>query len=291
MIDSMHCSPCLRHARRWAGPLAVVVGCALLAGCTRPESVAASEAGSSARLDVAPLYSEAYQGRLPCLGCGEQPVDSEIVLYRERRTGAPAGYQLNQNYLTDAGEPVYTSQHGSWVVTQNGTRADDHPVYRLTPDDPEGAVVVVEQRDADTLMPVGAMARQLDEQPLERVAAPARGDLTITEADSGLPIAIRVGETLTVSLAAERGGRFAWYLVTPPEGALEPLGSPMRVAAGQIRQQVERDSTAVWQFRGRYPGEMALRFELRSPAASRPSSSTPPEAAPGRVVRYSVNIR
>ncbi|KAA0016485.1 protease inhibitor I42 family protein [Salinicola corii] len=263
---------------------AMLLGLALT-GCTRPEGLDKRQDVISSRLDVAPFYSEAYEGRLDCPGCGHGRADSELVLYRERRTGTPAGYQLNQRYPLDPADRrslVETSHHGRWSIMQNGASPRDQPVYRFEPDDPTRHVFLLEQVDRDTLMARGG-AGQTGVVGLRRSVASARGDLSVTEADSGLPIAIQVGQTLTVSLAADASGRFDWRLVAPPDGALEPLGSPMRVAAGQVRQQVENDSTAVWQFLGSHPGEIVLRFELSSLSESLISSS--------RVVRYPVRVQ
>lgn len=270
----------LSRTRRYA---AIVALCGLsLGGCTRPDGFDTWQGSAGSRLDVAPLYSEAYSGRLVCLDCERSDVDSELVLYRERRTGAPAGYQLNQRYTDAQGAAAETSHHGRWLIMGNGASANDQPVYRLQPDDATLPALLLEQTDEDTLVARNS-AGQTDRAELKRSLGPAMGDLSITEADSGLPVAIQVGQTLTVSLAAEAGNRFGWRLIAPPEGALEPLGSPMRVAAGQIRQQVEANSTAVWQFLGRYPGEVALRFELQS--------LTQPQAAPARIVRYRIHVQ
>lgn len=266
---------------------AMLLGLAVT-GCTRPEGLDRRQDVISSRLDVAPFYSEAYEGRLACPACGGGPADSELVLYREKRTGTPAGYQLNQRYPFDQRVPadrrsmMETSHHGHWSILQNGASPRDQPVYRFEPDDPTRHAFLLEQVDRDTLVARDEAGRP-EAVGLRRSAAPVRGDLSVTEADSGLPVAIQVGQTLTVSLAADAGGRFDWRLVTSPEEALEPLGSPMRVATGRVRQQVENDSTAVWQFLGRYPGDIVLRFELSSLAESGNS--------PSRVVRYPVRVR
>lgn len=263
---------------------AVLLGLALI-GCTRPEGLDRRQDVISSRLDVAPFYSEAYEGRLACPACGGGRVDSELVLYRERRTGTPAGYQLNQRYQRDPADRrpvVEASHHGRWSIMQNGASPRDQPVYRFEPDDPTQHAFLLEQVDRDTLMARDEVGRP-EAAGLRRSAAPVRGDLSVTEADSGLPVAIQVGQTLTVSLAADAGGRFDWRLVTSPEDALEPLGSPMRVATGRVRQQVENDSTAVWQFLGRHPGDIVLRFES--------SSLAEPGHSPPRVVRYPVRVR
>lgn len=276
MIDPM------RFSRPRSYAAVVALCCLSLGGCTRPDGFDSWQGAAGSRLDVAPLYSEAYSGRVACLGCQQNDVDSELVFYRERRTGAPAGYQLNQRYLDGQGVNAETSHHGNWLIMQNGASANDHPVYRLQPDDSALPALLLEQTDADTLVARDS-AERAGAAKLQRTFSPAMGDLSVTEADSGVPVTIQVGQTLTVSLAAEAGERFGWRLIAPPEGSLEPLGSPMRVAAGQIRQQVDANSTAVWQFMGRYPGDVALRFELES--------LTQPQATSARVVRYEVHVQ
>ncbi|WP_110668956.1 protease inhibitor I42 family protein [Salinicola halophilus] len=283
--ESVSTGDVIRWLQRWMSLMVLV----LLAGCTRPEGRDAwVQRQSDARLDVAPVYAETYRGRLGCATCVEPATEAELTLYRQRRTGAPSGYQLDRYPVGDSEQPVaddgVASEHGQWLITRSGERSTDRPIYRLTPDDASGRVRQFEQPDAQTLIRLDG--GHGERATLERTTMPRHRDLTITEADSGLSQTIAVGQTLTVSLSSPAGEGFGWRLIDPPEGALEPLGSPMRVAAGQMRQQVEPNSTAVWQFRARYPGDVALRFEL---AASDPTA-VPPEAAPARVVRYTVHI-
>ena len=178
---------------------AVLLGLALI-GCTRPEGLDRRQDVISSRLDVAPFYSEAYEGRLACPACGGGRADSELVLYRERRTGTPAGYQLNQRYQRDPADRrpvVEASHHGRWSIMQNGASPRDQPVYRFEPDDPTQHAFLLEQVDRDTLMARDEVGRP-EAAGLRRSAAPVRGDLSVTEADSGLPVAIQVGQTLQI---------------------------------------------------------------------------------------------
>jgi inhibitor of cysteine peptidase len=111
----------------------------------------------------------------------------------------------------------------------------------------------------------------------DRAADPVQ----LTEAESGLAVALEVGQEVVATLAANPSTGFHWSYRANPEGVLGPIGESEYVPD----QPVIPGSGGRERFRftGLRAGSATLEFEYRRPFE--------PGSPPARTVSYSVVVR
>jgi inhibitor of cysteine peptidase len=103
----------------------------------------------------------------------------------------------------------------------------------------------------------------------------------LTEAESGLAVALEVGQEVVVTLAANPSTGFQWSYRATPEGVVDPIGEseyipdqPVLTGSGGRER---------FRFTARRAGSAALQFEYRRPFE--------PGSPPARTAGYSLVVR
>ena len=110
---------------------------------------------------------------------------------------------------------------------------------------------------------------------------PAKADTrtgTLTQADNGMELDFRQGQTITVALDSNRASGLSWALVEPIGSVIVPEGgSSYAVKAGKNAGGVE-----TWRFRAAKPGFQTVKLEYRRKWA---------QSVPERTYRFSGRVR
>lgn len=123
--------------------------------------------------------------------------------------------------------------------------------------------------------------------PKAEIRAMAFRAVTVSDADSGAPIALAASQPLSVRLATTVVGGLEWSLVEQqPAGVLAVVPAPGGAASVFERAlrgtDIDAAGDVVWRFRPLAAGTTSLRFELRRPRTLDPAE---------RVVTYIVTVR
>ncbi len=86
--------------------------------------------------------------------------------------------------------------------------------------------------------------------------------LTLTEADEGTPVTIRVNDVLLVELRTPTAGLGAWAAHDPAGGILELEPGPDYARDPAAAALARTAGVSTWRFRADSPGPVVLRFEL-----------------------------
>lgn len=86
--------------------------------------------------------------------------------------------------------------------------------------------------------------------------------LTLTEADEGTPVTVRVGEVVSVELRTPTSGLAAWAALLPVSGILTAEPGPDYARDPAAAAIARASGVSTWRFRADAPGRATLRFEL-----------------------------
>ena len=99
---------------------------------------------------------------------------------------------------------------------------------------------------------------------------------TLTAADDGRDLDLRLGQTLSVVLSASRSTGLTWVLVDPGGTVIVREGAPVYVA------KQGGAGTETWHFRAARPGHQTVRLEYRRKWA---------QSVPERTFRFAATVR
>lgn len=91
------------------------------------------------------------------------------------------------------------------------------------------------------------------------------GPRTLTAADSGTGVSMKVGQTLTVSLPANRTTGYSWHAAGHITGVLSLEGQPVYHANPEATGRMGAGGKTTWTYRAISPGEARIRMEYRRP--------------------------
>lgn len=114
--------------------LAMVLGLALLSGCSKPEATPKPPPAPAAAKPAAVSGELAFEGVLPCADC--PGLKTELVLTPKGEGWAEGTYRLTETYLERSGPMVTT---GQWTTLRGDAVDPDATVYQLDPDKPQGS--------------------------------------------------------------------------------------------------------------------------------------------------------
>ena len=223
-----------------------------------------------------------YAGFLPCANC--PALRMELALFGER--GAPAGYEQRLVYVdTRDGDKVVASA-GRWRVVRGSADDAGARVIELSGEAPAGRQFLLEAGDGSLRLLDGERREIASPQPqvLRRSEREFVGDpVTVTEADAGRPIGLRVGQELVVKLASQPSTGYGWTPRSAAEPVLAPLAAPVYVRGEAAGGMVGVAGTQVWRFAAFRGGAQALAFDYRRPWER--------AQAPARTVSFPVEVR
>jgi inhibitor of cysteine peptidase len=94
------------------------------------------------------------------------------------------------------------------------------------------------------------------------VSGTAASPTTITAADAGHPITLRIGEELVLNLECNPSTGYDWFLTDAKNPVLSSLGKPAYV---QGRSTPGAGGIESWNFRASAAGTQTLKLEYRRP--------------------------
>jgi inhibitor of cysteine peptidase len=112
------------------------------------------------------------------------------------------------------------------------------------------------------------------------VSSPAASPTTITAADAGHPITLRIGEELVLKLESNPSTGYDWFLTDAQNPVLSSLGKP---AYAQGRSTPGAGGIESWNFRASATGTQTLKLEYRRPWEKNTS--------PAKTVIFQVTVR
>ena len=86
---------------------------------------------------------------------------------------------------------------------------------------------------------------------------------TLTEADDGVIVELRVGQILTLVLGANHEAGLSWNMANSTVGVIVPEGKPVYAAKSGKAAADGSTGTETWRFRAAKPGEQTVRLEYR----------------------------
>jgi predicted secreted protein len=105
---------------------------------------------------------------------------------------------------------------------------------------------------------------------------------TLTEADDGAEVDLRVGQLLTVVLESNQSAGLSWAMAKPTETVIVPEGKPVYAATSDKAAADASTGTETWRFRAAKRGQQTVRLEyLRGWQQS----------APERTFRFTATVR
>jgi inhibitor of cysteine peptidase len=103
---------------------------------------------------------------------------------------------------------------------------------------------------------------------------------TITAADAGRPVALRIGQELALNLDSNPSTGYRWFLASTENSVLTSLGKP---SYRQGRPVPGAGGIESWTFRAAQAGAQTLKFEYRRPWEK--------ETPPAKTVFFHVTVR
>ncbi|MEZ5285975.1 MAG: copper resistance protein NlpE N-terminal domain-containing protein [Vicinamibacterales bacterium] len=290
--------------RRWfaAGTLVACLGVAACGGSSdTPASTA--QAPAFAPVDPGQLENlltmpgtERFTGVLPCADCAG--VQTTAMLVTDPATGAPQIFELRETRLGAAGAPPAdaVTTRGTWSIQTRPAPAP--PVYRLVPSD-DGAAPRLFARVSDTeLQLLDANGQPLAsethhtlvrEAPAQALSFPAGGapagaaasatevpDAMVTDLASGWPVALRIGQAVSVRLTADRASGGRWSVRPGTDAGLARQGEVAYEPPTGSGNGIE-----VFRFTAAAQGQTQLTFDYRKGT----------DGEPLRTVSYPVTVR
>lgn len=112
------------------------------------------------------------------------------------------------------------------------------------------------------------------EKPKPTLVHGDSGAVTITDDQSGSPVDLRADQTLTVRLRFAGTTHSDWTLVDFKPGVLTPVGKTHFEHDATAAQYGEVAGNQIWRFDATQPGQVALKFELRTAHSREPATGT-----------------
>lgn len=113
--------------------------------------------------------------------------------------------------------------------------------------------------------------------------AGSRAPLIASDLDADRVLALRLGQSLAITLPADRSSGQLWLLAQPTLEVLVVDGEPTYMQESGNAAALGAPGSETWRFTAVRAGRDELRFEYRRPSEL--------GAAPARVLRYRISVR
>lgn len=87
----------------------------------------------------------------------------------------------------------------------------------------------------------------------------------LTAADSGITVSRHVGQTLTVTLPANRTTGYSWFATGDVTGVLALEGEPIYSTDRGASDRIGAGGSTTWTYRAVSPGQAHIRMDYRRP--------------------------
>ncbi len=214
----------------------------------------ADQQGSAGKVAEAVQYS----GVMLCADCSG--IQTDLTLYRDAK-GGPTTYKMSETYEGKGVPPRKTS--GTWVIVRGDAKDPSATVYQLRPDGSRARTNFLRVNEDELSLLDGSMTELPPSLPhtLKRVGA-APGAKVLSE-ETSHEASLKVGEMVTVMLAANPSTGFSWTVAPVADEVLTQVSMVFRprsgggvVGAGGLDQ---------WTFKAVKVGKQTLTFEYRRP--------------------------